>query len=76
MKKLLVVLALVLVFSVIFVACNKTEEGTPETTTVAENNGTEAPTTKAPEVDGTEAPTTEAPTTKTNSTQSLAKKSN
>ena len=63
MKKLLVVLALVLVFSVIFVACNKTEEGTPETTTVAENNGTEAPTTKAPEVDGTEAPTTEAPTT-------------
>ena len=75
MKKLLVLLALCMVFSVVLVACNN--EGTEDTTTDAATDAptTEAPTTEAPttetptEEPTTEAPTTEAPTTEAPTTE-------
>ena len=67
MKKLLLVLAIVLAVSVIFVSCNRDDKGTtPDTTTEAPTTGApvvEDPTTEAPTTDGAEDPTTEAPTT-------------
>ena len=67
MKKLLLVLAIVLAVSVIFVSCNRDDKGTtPDTTTEAPTTGApvvEDPTTEVPTTDGAEDPTTEAPTT-------------
>ena len=72
MKKLLVLLALCMVFSVVLVACEtepETPETTEETTTVAPE--TDAPTTEEPttEEPTTEEPTTDAPTTQEPTTE-------
>lgn len=78
MKKLLILLALCMVFSVVLVACNNEtqsgEQTTDQVTTEApatEEPTTEAPTTEEPttEEPTTEEPTTEAPTTEEPTTE-------
>ena len=72
MKKLIVLLALCMVFSVVLVACDNNTQ-TPDGTTEAPATDapTEAPTTEAPttEEPTTEEPTTEAPTTEEPTTE-------